>query len=275
MKKLMMTTLAVAVLAAATTANVNAGALLERVHATKKLTVATAADWGNSSFVNDKNELDGFEIDVAQGIAKHLGVHVKFLTPGWDLIVSGDWADRWDLAMGQMTPTKARAETFDFSAVYVYTRAVAVVHKDSKATKLSDLEEKVVGVPTADTVEAYANHSLTLDWIGAKPVEYKFTPGSVRTYASTALTLDDLRIGDGVRLDAVLTDQSTALDAIKAGYPLKILGEPLFAAPGAIAILKGDKEFSDKILAAIQSMRDDGSLSKLSVKWYGVDNTVE
>ncbi|PBB41197.1 amino acid ABC transporter substrate-binding protein [Mesorhizobium sp. WSM3866] len=251
-----------------------AGSVLDKVLETKTMTVATSFAWPKSSFMNEKHELDGFEIEVAKGIAEKLGVQAKFVTPDWDVIVSGKWDGRWDLAMGQMTPTKDRAEKFNF-VVYVYSREVAIVHKDSKSTKLSDLDGKVVGTTTGDTGEAYAHHKLILNFEGAKPVEYKFTPGSVRTFQTTDLILADLRLGDGVRLDAVLCDEPSAVEAIKAGYPLKVLDEPLYSAPGAIAILKGDTAFEDKIAAAVKAMRDDGTLSKLSIKWYGADTTVE
>ncbi|ESW94409.1 amino acid ABC transporter substrate-binding protein [Mesorhizobium sp. LSJC268A00] len=264
-----------AVASVALSVNANAGAVLDRVLATKTLTVAAFTNWGRNSFLNDKHEFDGYDIDVAKGVAKYLGVQTKFVTPAWDIIVAGTWQGRWDLALGQMTPTQARAEKFDFPAVYSYTREVAVVHKDSKATKPSDLDGKVVGVPAGDTAESYANHNYTPDWIGAEPVQYKFTPGEVRTYSGDGISpYDDLRLGDGVRLDAVIHDEPTALDAIKAGSPFRVLGEPLFSAPGALVIEKGDKAFSDKIAAAIKTLRDDGTLSRLSMKWYGVDISV-
>ncbi|MER9362731.1 transporter substrate-binding domain-containing protein [Mesorhizobium sp. M0500] len=277
MNKLMTVITAAASLAfayVACAATANAGAVLDKVLNTKTLTVAVGTDWGVMSSLNDNRELVGYDIDVAKGIAEYLGVQVKFITPGWDVIAAGRWSGRWDMAMGQMTPSKSRAEKFAFPAVYVYGRAVALVHKDSKATKLSDLNGKVVGIGSGENTEQYANNTLVADWPGAKPIEFKFKAGEIKSYTGTAF--EDLRLGDGVRLDAVLYTEILALNAIKAGYPMKVLGEPLYSTPGAIAIMPGDKEFNDKIAAAVQSMRDNGTLSKLSMKWYdGVDCTVE
>lgn len=252
-----------------------AGEVLDRVLATKTLTVAVGTDWGPISHLNEKHELDGYDVDVVKDIAKSLGVEVKFVTPGWDIITAGKWQGRWDVAMGQMVPTKARAEVFNFPATYLWGPNTAFVHKDSKATKSSDLDRKVVGICSGTAAEAYANHNLTPAWENASPVQYQFKPGQVKTYTSTNIAFDDLRLGDGVRLDAVLTDDTLGRDAIKAGYPLKALEGNLFSSPGAIAILKGDKEFNDKIAAAVQKMKDDGTLAKLSIKWYGVDYTAE
>ncbi|MER9707566.1 transporter substrate-binding domain-containing protein [Mesorhizobium sp. M0204] len=248
----------------------NAGAVLDHVLATKTLTVATSVGWPPTSFINDKGELDGFDVEVAKGVAKYLGVDAKLVTPEWNIVTSGKWEGRWDLTMGQMVPTQARAEKFDFPGIYFYYNLVAVVHKDSKATKPSDLDGKVTGVISGTDNELYANH--TLEMLGVPPVQYQFTPGKVKSYEGTPSPSDDLRLGDGVRLDGLIGDETSAKDSIKAGYPFKIIGT-LAAAPGAIAIRHGDKEFSDKIGAALKSMRDDGTLSKLSIKWYGTDYT--
>ncbi|MGJ7037063.1 polar amino acid transport system substrate-binding protein [Shinella sp. BE166] len=251
-----------------------AGAVLDRVLAAKTLKVATDANWAPQSFVNDKNEMDGFDIDVAKEIGKHLGVSVEFVTPGWDIITAGKWQGRWDMHVGSMTPTKARAEIFDFPAVYYYTPAAVAVHKDSKAEKLSDLEGKVVGVTATSTFEAYANQDLTLDAAGAPPFTYEFKAGEVKSYANSTTAFDDLRLGDGTRLDAVVSTLPSILDAEKAGYPIKQLGKPVFFEPLAVAVEHGDKELSEKIAEAVDAIRADGTLSKLSVKWYGVDYTV-
>lgn len=250
-----------------------AGEVLDRVLATKTLTVAVGTDWGPMSHLNEQHELEGDDIDVAKGIAKYLGVNATFVTPSWDIIASGKWEGRWDLAMGQMTPTKERAEKFDFG-IYFYGPVVAVVHKDSKAEKLSDLDGKIIGVPSGNVAESYAHHDFTAGWLNAKPISYQFTPGQVKTYGSSNIALDDLRLGDGVRLDAVLGDDTICRGAMKAGYPIKVLGT-LFSAPGAVAVLKGDKEFSQKVEAALQSMRDSRTLSERSIKWFGVDYSVD
>ncbi|WP_202330486.1 transporter substrate-binding domain-containing protein [Mesorhizobium sp. L-8-3] len=261
---------------AATTSAANAGAVLDKVLESGTLTVAAGPDWGTmSSLNNETRQLEGYDIDVAKGIADYLGVKIEFVTPSWDIITSGNWQGRWDIAMGQMTPTAVRAEKFDFPAVYFYAQVVAVVHKDSKAVKPADLNGKRVGVTAGSVQEEYAKHTFKPNWVGAKPIEFQVKPGEIKTYATTNVAFDDLRLGDGVRLDAVLTDGPVMDDAIKAGYPIKPLGEPLFASPGALPVLHGDKEFSSKIAEAIQKMKEDGTLSKLSLKWYGVDYSTE
>ena len=105
-----------------------AGEVLDSIMAKKKLVVATDANWPPQSFINDKNEMDGFDVDVAREIAKRMGVSIEFITPSWDIITAGNWNRRWDLHVGSMTPTKKRAEMLAFPAVYYYTPEIGRAH---------------------------------------------------------------------------------------------------------------------------------------------------
>ena len=63
------------------------------------------------------------------------------------------------------------------------------------------------------------------------------------------------------------------MDSIKNGYPLKVVGDPLFLEPLSVAIDKGDAEWGAKLTEIVQAMHDDGTLTKFSEKWYGADLT--
>ncbi len=250
-----------------------AGAVLDRVMKRGVIIVATDANWAPQSFINDKNELDGFDVDVAKEFAKRLGVKIKFVTPSWDIITAGNWSGRWDMHVGSMTPTKKRAEVFSFPGVYYYTPASVAVHKDSKATSFKDLDGKVIGATTNSTYELYLKKDLTIDAEGVPPFEYKLNPGEIRSLDNTNTSLDDLRLGDGVRLSAVVGSLPTFIEAQKNGYPIRILGDPVFYEPLSAAIERGDDELTRKISEAVKAMHSDGTLSALSKKWYGVDYT--
>lgn len=85
--------------------------------------------------------------------------------------------------------------------------------------------------------------------------------------------LDDLRLGDGVRLDGMIGGLPAILEAIESGYPIRVLGESVFYEPLLLAIDKGDAEFGDALAKIVDEMRADGILTKLSMKWYGADYT--
>lgn len=250
----------------------HAGPTLDRVTEKGVLTMSTDPEYPPQSMLNERNEFEGFDIDVGTEIARRLGVEIAFVTPGWDVITAGRWAGRWDISVGSMTPTAERKQVLDFPAVYYYTPAVLVVHADNTTiTAPENASGKRIGVGTATTYESYLKKDLEIDAENVPPFSYKIDDAVIRTYETDVLALDDLRLGDGVRLDAAFTALPTVLDAIERGYPLKVVGEPLFKEPLAVAVDKEDPEFAARIKEIVEAMRTDGTLKTLSEKWYGAD----
>jgi polar amino acid transport system substrate-binding protein len=236
------------------------------------LKVATNGSWRPQSFLDDHNQLVGFDIDVAREIARRMGRTARFDTPDFATMTGGHWHGRWDLAVGSVTPTHARAQVVDFAGVYYYSPYVLAVHRDSAAATFADLNGKTVGVETGTTSEDYIRHRLRIEAPDVPPVVYRVTPGQVRTYADSTMPLDDLRLGDGVRLDAVVAPEQTVLGAIKSGYPIKIMpGGYAFREPLTVITDKGAPQWTAKIRAVIAAMKADGTLGTLTTKWYGRD----
>ena len=253
-----------------------AGEVLDRVTSSGVLKVSTDPAYPPQSFQKEDGTYDGFDIEVAKEIAKRLNAEVEWVTPAWEIITAGRWGGRWDISVGSMTPTAKRAEVLDFPAVYYYTPASFYVHQDSSVQSVDELNGKQIGVCGGCTYENYLNKDLVIDAEGAPPFEYLVTAGEVRTYETDTNVFDELRLGDGVRLDAGLTALPTVQEAIESGYPLRVVGDPVFFEPLSVAIDKGDPEFAAKLNEIVEAMRADGTLSALSVKWYGVDiSTVE
>lgn len=272
MRKLLFSTVMTLSFVSAMYATAQAGPTLDRVTKAGEMKVATNSGWPPQSYLDDNNKLVGFDVDVANEIAKRLGVKVAFETPEWNVMTGGRWHGRFDVAVGSVTPTKARSQVIDFAGIYYYSPYVFVVHKDSKATSRNDLNGKKIGVETGTTSEDYINRRLEIDAPGLAPIQYTLTPGEVKTYADSMLPFDDLRLGDGKRIDAVIAPEQTAQNAIKNRYPVKILpGEAAFKEPLVVVTDKGDPEWTAKLGGIIQSMKDDGTLSKLTSKWYGSD----
>ncbi|ASY65286.1 putative AMINO ACID-BINDING PERIPLASMIC ABC TRANSPORTER protein (plasmid) [Sinorhizobium sojae CCBAU 05684] len=264
----------VAVLAFATA--VQAGETLDRVMGKKAMVVATNSGWPPQSYLDDNNEMVGFDIDVSKEIAKRLGVGVSFETPDWATLTGGRWQGRYDLGVGSVTPTKARAQVIDFAGIYYYSPYVYVLHKDSKAKSVTDLNGKIIGVETATTSEDFIRRQLEIDAPGLPPIEYKLEPGEIRTFADSMLPFDDLRLGDGVRLDAVIAPEQTALNAIKNGYPLRVIErEYAFKEPLAVIAEKADPDWTKKVGEIIDEMKEDGTLATLTTKWYGRDYSAD
>ena len=251
-----------------------AGEVLDRVTSKGVMVMSTDPEYPPQSSLNDQNEFEGFDIDVGREIARRLGVEIELVTPGWDVLTAGNWAGRWDISVGSMTPTKARREVLDFPAIYYYTPAALIVHADNTAiAEPGDASGQTIGVGIATTYESYLKQDLVIDAEGAPTFEYQIGDAEIRTYDTDLLALDDLKLGDGVRLDAVVTALPTATAAIDQGFPLKVVGEPLFLEPLSVAIDKGDAEWGARLAEVIGEMHADGTLSKLSQKWYKADLT--
>jgi len=234
---------------------VQAGDVLDSIMAKKKIMVATDANWPPQSFINDKNEMDGFDVDVAREIARRLGVEIEFITPSWDIITAGNWNGRWDMHVGSMTPTKARAEKLAFPAVYYYTPAAVGVHKNSSISSVAGLSGKKVGTGTGSTFELYLQGDLSIDAAGAPKFDYQISSPEIKSYETSTMALDDLRLGDGVRLDGVVSSLPVFLEAIESGYPIKVVGDPIFYEPLAVTIDLGDAELNNKLKDVISWMQ--------------------
>lgn len=220
-------------------------------------------------------ELEGFDIDVAAAIAKSLGVEVCFTTPDWGLIVAGNWAGRWDISIGSVTITPERAEVLYFAQPYYTTPAALFVNTDNTTfTKPADLDGKKVGVCAGCTYESYLNSTLVIPGV---TMDYLITGADVKTYDTDSTALEDLALGDGVRLDAVLTAQPTGAEAVKNGKSIKQLGDPIyfeFLAPAFDRFSELDPmSFIEKVSGILGGMQTDGSLLALSTKYYGIDLT--
>lgn len=219
------------------------------------------------------NQFKGFDIDVAAEIAKRMGVEVCFVTPDWTLITGGNWAGRWDLSVGSMTVTPERMKALYFSQPYYTTPAAFFVHKDNSTyTKVEDLSGKKIGACTGCTYENYLSGSLA---IPGETITLVVTDAQVQGYDTDTSGLQDLALGDGVRLDAVLTALPTGQGFIADGGSLKQLGEPVYFEYLAAAIDRGSSldtaSFRAKVTEVVQGMHTDGTLKQLSEKYYGVD----
>src|SRR5690554_5214571 len=75
------------------------------------------------NYMNDKGEVEGFDVDVAQEIADRLGMEMEYVTTAWDGIIEGLRARRYDGILGSMAITDEREERVDFSIPYYYSGA--------------------------------------------------------------------------------------------------------------------------------------------------------
>jgi polar amino acid transport system substrate-binding protein len=267
--------LAVTACGGSSSAGSGGGNLLQEVKDRGTLRVSTDPAYPPQSFQNNQGEYKGFDIDVAEEIARRMGVEVQWLTPSWDVITAGNWNGRWDISVGSMTITPERAKVLDFSPPYYYTPAAVAVHKDNTdiTDVKTDLDGKTIGVCGACTYEFYLDGTLNI------PGNYDFVVDNpqIKTYDTDSSAIQDLALGDGVRLDAAMSSLTTLKQAEESGTPIKIVGDPLYYEPLAVAIDKeapgNPKPLVDEVSKIVEEMHKDGTLTELSKKWYGYDLT--
>ena len=251
--------------------------VLEDIKSKGEIVISTDANYAPQSFLNDKGQLDGFDIDVSKEVAKRMGVKVKFVTPDWDLIVAGKWGARWDLSIGSMTITDARSKVVDFSTPYYYTPAQFGVHKkNTTIKKLDDFAGKTVGCGSGTTYETYLDPKQELGIGGGEKIVYQVKDVKSRPYTTDMEAVQDLALGDGVRIDGVLTSGFVIQEAGKKGIPIKVVGEPVYYEPLAAASDKarpGSADLVKKVSEIFEAMHADGTLTKFSMKWFGFEVT--
>jgi polar amino acid transport system substrate-binding protein len=262
---------AAALLAVCAPPGAAAGETLARVKRTGVLQDVLVDDYPPFGFIDDRNQLAGFDVDVAQAVANKLGVKLKLSTPGWETISAGRWHGRWDVCICSMSPTQERARVLDFPAQYYFSPAVLVVNsRDSRIRSIADISGKRVGVGTGSSYESYLHRALEIP--GGQPISYPFhdvlaIPGD------ETVNFRNLSLGPGVRLDAIVSDLATARGHVRSVSSLKIVPGTLYSEPNVIATDKGDAEWNNAIAGAIAQLKGDGTLAAISRKWLDTDLT--
>jgi polar amino acid transport system substrate-binding protein len=261
----------------------DAGDLLSSIEDKGVLTVSTDPAYPPQSELNkETNEYEGFDIDVATEIAKRLDVDIAWETPAWETIISGNWAGRWDISVGSMTITPERAKVLNFTPPYYFTPAAYAVHEDNTTiTDVSGLNGKKIGACGGCTYDLYLQNKLNIakDEAGVPvKIESVVTDPEIKTYDTDSTAIQDLSLGDGRRLDAVVSALPTLEAAIDAGSPIKVVPPDLYYEPLSVAIDKSSQldptSLVERISEIIEEMHADGTMVELSEKWYGTDLTV-
>jgi polar amino acid transport system substrate-binding protein len=248
-----------------------AGTTLDRVKRTGMLNDALMEAYPPFGFIDANNQLAGFDVDVARAFAARLGVTLRLATPGWETIMSGRWRGRWDICICSMSPTEDRAKVLSLPVRYYSSPAVLTVHKNELHIKtVADISGKRVGVGMGSSYENYINKALVIP--GAAPIAYPFRD-VVAVPGDETVNFRNLALGPGVRLDAIISDFATAKAAVESTHALRIVGPEIYAEPNVVATEKGDAEWDRTVARIFNDMKADGTLAKISQKWFGRDIT--
>jgi len=198
----------------------------------------------------DPSRLIGFEVDIAEAIAKELGVKAKQSQNAWDSLIPALERGDFDMAMNGIEITEQREAKVLFSIpYYIYTEQLVVRKEETSIKDINGIKGKKVG-----TLSGAVAQDILMN-IGG--VEVKVYSGQVEPY-------EDLALG---RLDAVLLDLPIAAYYAKPNPKLKYAGSPVGEGFYGIAMRKGDEQFKKKIDEILSKLLRTGELKKIYDKW--------
>ncbi len=214
-------------------------------------------------FRDEQGNLVGFDIDLANAVAEHLGVTLEIQPINWTMKEQELNTKNIDIIWNGYTISDERKEQVLFSEPYLKNNQVVVVDKTKGFQTLADLAGKELGVQAGSTaVEA-------LD----AAAEFKSSLGNVTEFEDNTVALLELEQGgvDGVAMDEVVAQYYIAANDKDN---LVILGEKLAPEEYGIGFRKEDTALRDAVQAVLSEMKQDGTVEEISTKWFGSDVTL-
>lgn len=236
-----------------------------------ELRVSTDAAYPPQSELID-GEWFGYDIDVARGIARRLGVEVVFVTPPFDDVIAGGWDDKWDLSVGSVTITNQRLSVLNFSTPYYYVPAYFGAAVNSGITNSSQLAGRNICVSAGTTYVDYMSGRLTLS---ASSI-YEQPPAAAGIIIKPTDTDCIAALSEPAPREAdVMMSSQTTLDGASATvtrFARASFAEQLAAATDRSPQVD-DADFLKAVNDALADMRATGELKQLSMKNYDADLT--
>ena len=207
---------------------------------------------------DDSDALVGFDVEMGDEIGRRLGVEVQWVPTDWDGLLMGLSSNKYDCVISLICVTEEREKTMDFSDPYYVLEELIVARADDDSVNaIADLPGKKVGCQTGS---ANYNSLIAMEDVNAD---------DVAQYNAVTDELQDVISG---RLDCAVMEGPTAYFYSQANDALKVVSDdPIEGHDVAIAYNKGNAALQEAVNAVLAEMKEDGTLSELSVKWFGVD----
>ena len=197
------------------------------------------------NFINDNGEVDGFERELGDELCKRADLTCEWVTNEWDSIIPNLVSGNYDAIIAGMSITGERDEVIDFTQAYTPPDPSTYAALDAGV----DLKGGVIAAQTGTIQAGYVAES----------------GGTLVEFASPDETIAAVMNGEA---DAVLADASFITTAIAANSGLSVVGDPVALGGGVgLGLRESDGDLRASLDAAIQAMKDDGTLNALITKW--------
>jgi polar amino acid transport system substrate-binding protein len=225
----------------------------------KKIVVGLDDNFPPMGFRDDKNNLVGFDIDLAKEAAKRLGMQVEFKPIDWNSKEAELSGKRIDVLWNGLTITEKRKENILFTNAYMENKQIIVVAANSPIKTKAALAGKVVGVQDG---------SSSIEAVEKEPAVAKSFK-EFKKYPDNVAALMDLKAG---RIDALVVDEIVGRYYIakKAGEYV-VLSDNFGSEEYGVGMRKDDKDLQAKLQKALDEMKKDGTSAKISQQWFGAN----
>ena len=213
-------------------------------------------DYPPYSFIDDKGEVGGFDVEMAQAVCDYYGWKYEAVPFNWDAKDAELNAGSCDCIWSGFT-MNGREDDYLWSKPYSDNTQMIMVNKNSGIETLADLEGKAVGVQTSTSA-----YDLLNDEEGQAELAKTF--GSLEVYETYTIAFNDLKAG---AIDAIAIDVTSGNYLMNGEADYKFLDEVLGSEQYAIGFRKDDTELCDKINAALDALAADGTYDKIGEKY--------
>jgi ABC-type amino acid transport substrate-binding protein len=226
---------------------------LEAIKSKGKLVIGTSADYPPYEFhqdVNGKDEIVGFDIEIAKQFAKDLGVELEIKDMAFDGLLVALQSDKVDMVFAGMTPTDERKQNVDFSDIY-YTathRFILRSGDETSITKMEDLKGKKIGVQKGSIQEGIAKDNFNADDIK-----------SLDKVTDLVLDLKNNKV------DAVLAELPVAQINVQKNQGIAIADKLEVKDPDggcAIAMKKGSSDLQAEVNKTLKTLKDEKKIDQ-------------
>lgn len=229
--------------------------LLDEIKKNGVIRIGTEGTYAPFTFHDEAGKLTGFDVELAEEVAKRLGVKAEFIETKWDGMFAGLDAKRFDVVANQVTIRPDRIEKYDFSTPYIQARAVLIVNEaNTDINAFQDLKGKKAGQSLTSNLAEMAKAN------GAEIVQVDGFNQSIDLLSSK-------------RIDATINDSLSYLDFKKQrpDAPIKVVAEADTSDQAGFLFNKGNDELVAAVNAVLDEIKADGTYLQISQKWFGED----
>ncbi len=223
--------------------------------AAKIVHFGTAASYPPFEFIDSRNRIQGFDIDIAEALCQEIQAKCTFTSYAFDSLIPGLRIRRFDAVIAGIDITSDRTNQVLFTEPY-YSNSGLFIALKSNLINIADLRYKKVGVQNGTTQQTYLTN--------------KHPETVVASYDSYQNAILDLKNG---RLDLVFGDTAVASEWLNQDVRLDVVGDRItdkeyFRLGLGIAVSQNNTDLRGELNAALKKIKQDHTYATLYKKWF-------